>query len=173
MRAGSLLFNIFFTAVVLVALRRFSEDADTLANLVHLKEPPVGPEMALKCFRPVVWRMLYANDACIMSRPLRGLGLIMAVIVDFCGAFGVTVSDKKTEAMHMLIPYGPATWRVNDTARMSRFSTSGVPLQKSPACRPSLDRPTDFFGVDKLEPLPVGANTVTRRHPYSALRCEW
>ena len=45
-----LLFNIFFAAMLLVALQRFSEDADILADLVHLKEQPgkMGPETALK-----------------------------------------------------------------------------------------------------------------------------
>ena len=33
-----LLFNIFFAAMLFVALQRFSEDADILADLVHLKE---------------------------------------------------------------------------------------------------------------------------------------
>ena len=37
--------------LLLVALQRFSEDADILADLVHLKEQPgkVGPETALEC----------------------------------------------------------------------------------------------------------------------------
>ena len=48
-----LLFNIFFAAMLLAALQRFSEDADILADLVHLKEQPrkVGPETALECVR--------------------------------------------------------------------------------------------------------------------------
>ena len=51
-----LLFNIFFAAMLLVALQRFSEDADILADLVHLKEQPgkVGPETALACVRRAV-----------------------------------------------------------------------------------------------------------------------
>ena len=41
-----LLFNIFFAAMLLVALQRFDKDADILADLVHLKEQSgkVGPE---------------------------------------------------------------------------------------------------------------------------------
>ena len=93
-----LLFNIFFAAMLFVALQRFSEDADILADLVHLKEQPgtVGPETALECVRRAVWGMLYADDACIVSRSLRGLELMMAVIVKVCGAFVLTVSEKKT-----------------------------------------------------------------------------
>ena len=43
------MFNIFFAAMLLVALQRFSEDADILADLVHLKDQSgkVGPETAL------------------------------------------------------------------------------------------------------------------------------
>ena len=42
-------FNIFFAAVLNVALQRFSEDTVILAELVHLKEPPtsMGPEPAM------------------------------------------------------------------------------------------------------------------------------
>ena len=56
-----LLFNIFFAAMLLVVLQRFSEDADTLADLVHLKEQSgkVGPETALECVRRAVWRTVH------------------------------------------------------------------------------------------------------------------
>ena len=48
MRAFPLLFNVFFAAILLVALERLSEDADTLADLAHLQEQPskVGSETA-------------------------------------------------------------------------------------------------------------------------------
>ena len=48
-----LLFNIFFAAVLIVLLRRFSENPATLAELVHLKEPmmPMGPEPAVDYVR--------------------------------------------------------------------------------------------------------------------------
>ena len=100
-----LLFNIFFAAMLLIALQRFSEDVDILADLVHLKQSgKVGPETALECVRRAVWGMLYADDACIMSQSPRGLELMMAVIAEVCGAFGLTVSEKKTETMQMPIP---------------------------------------------------------------------
>ena len=52
-------FNIFFAAMLLVALQWFSEDVDILADLVHLKEQPgkVGPEMTLEYVRRAVWGM--------------------------------------------------------------------------------------------------------------------
>ena len=78
-----LLFNIFFAAMLLVALQRFSEDTDVPADFVALKEQPgkVGPETALECLRRAVWGMLYADDACIVSQSPRGLELMMEVIV--------------------------------------------------------------------------------------------
>ena len=55
-----------------------------LADLIHLQEKPskVGPETALECGRRAIWEMLYADDACIVSRSTRGLGRIMAVFVE-------------------------------------------------------------------------------------------
>ena len=41
-----------------------------LAELAHLKEPPtsMGPEPAMDYVRRAVWGMLYADDACLVSR---------------------------------------------------------------------------------------------------------
>ena len=38
-------FNVFFAAIHLIALERFNEDADILADLAHLQEHPskIGP----------------------------------------------------------------------------------------------------------------------------------
>ena len=51
--------------------------------------------------RRAVWGMLYADDACIVSRSPQGLAKMMGVIVEVCRAFALTVSTKKTEAMCM------------------------------------------------------------------------
>ena len=48
--------------------------------------------------------MLYADDACIVSRSLQGLTEMMEVIVDVCRTFALTVSAKKTETMCMPSP---------------------------------------------------------------------
>ena len=52
--------------------------------------------------------MLYADDACIVSRLPQGLKW-MATLVDVFGAFGLTVSEKKTETMSLPIPHAAAT----------------------------------------------------------------
>ena len=106
-----LLFNIFFEAVLTVVLQRFSEEPAILAELVHLKEPPtsMGPEPAMDYVRRAVWGMLYADDACIISRSPQGLAKMMEVIVKVCRAFALTVSAKKTETMCMPPPRTPRT----------------------------------------------------------------
>ena len=48
--------------------------------------------------------MLYADDACVVSRSPQGLAKMMGVIVEVCRAFSLTVSPKKTETMCMPPP---------------------------------------------------------------------
>ena len=105
-----LLFNTF-AAVLNVVLQRFSEDPATLAELVHLKEPSTSmrPEPAMDYVCRAVWGMLYADDACIVSRSPPGLAKMMEVIVEVCRAFALTVSAKKTETMCMPPPRTPRT----------------------------------------------------------------
>ena len=117
-----LLFNIFsyFATVLFDALQRISENAGVLANRVRLEEQRarVGLETALKCEQLGVWGVLYAHDACIVSRSSRGFELMMTVLVDVFGAFGLTISENKTETMCVPTPYTPATSIV--------FNRSGV-----------------------------------------------
>ena len=105
------LFSIFFAAVLNVILQIFSEDPAILADLVHLKEPStsMGPEPAMDFVRRAVWGMLYADDACIVSRSPQGLAKMMEVIVEVCRAFALTVPAKKIKAMCMPPPRTPRT----------------------------------------------------------------
>ena len=98
-----LLFNIFFAAVLIAVLQRFSEEVAILAELVHLKERPtsIRPEPAIDYVRRAIWGMLYADDTCIASRSPQGLAKMMEVIVEVCRAFALTVSSKTTETMCM------------------------------------------------------------------------
>ena len=106
-----LLFNVFFAAMLLVELERFSKDAGILADLIHLQEQQskVGSETGLECVRRAIWVMLYADYACIVSWSPRRLGRMMAVFVEVFGIFGLTISESKTETMCMPIPRAPAT----------------------------------------------------------------
>ena len=67
------------------------------------------PEPAMDYVRRAVWGMLYADDACIVSRSPQGLAKMMEVIVEVCRAFALTVSEKKTEIMCMPSPRTPRT----------------------------------------------------------------
>ena len=108
---SAILFNVAFAAVLTIVLQRFSEDTIILAELVHLKEPPtsMGPEPAMDYVRRAVWDMLYADDACIVSRWPRGLAKIMETIVEVCRPFALNVSAKKTETLCMPSPRTPWT----------------------------------------------------------------
>ena len=99
-----LLFNIFFAAPTEVVLVRFSED-DTIKDLVYLKgEAGVGAGTPLERARRVVWGMLFADDAGVVSRSQEGLTRMMTTIVEVFGEFGLTVSEKKTETLLMRAP---------------------------------------------------------------------
>ena len=69
----------------------------------------IGPETALECVRRAVWGMLYVDNACILSRTPKGLERMMATLVDVFGAFGLTVSERKTETMSLPTSHAPAT----------------------------------------------------------------
>ena len=67
--------------------------------------------------RRVVWGMLYADDAYIISRSSQGLAKIMEVIVEVCRAFTLlAVSVKKTETMCMPPPRTPWTTVIVEAA---------------------------------------------------------
>ena len=69
MHAIPALFNVFFSAIVLVALKGFGEDAETLAGHAYPQGQPlkVDPQTALECARRVIWGILYPDNACIAS----------------------------------------------------------------------------------------------------------
>ena len=97
-----------FTAAVQRPLRchtRFSENTDILADLGHLQErqSKVGPETALECARCATWEIpvLYADDACIVSRSPRGLERIMPVFTEVFSSFDLNISEGKTETTCM------------------------------------------------------------------------
>ena len=103
-----LFFNIFFAAVIIIViLQRFAEDPLTVSDLVYLDDAPKGEdgrpreEGTLEKVRRAVWGMLYADDAGVVSTSPRGLTRRMEVIVVACQEFGLTVSEKKTEVMHL------------------------------------------------------------------------
>ena len=99
-----LLFSIFFAAVINVASTRFKQDGGIMDALVHLRKNkgPGGRGEATageSVLATPPWGMLYADDAGVVSRSPEQLRKMMEVIVVVCAAFGLTVSEAKTEIM--------------------------------------------------------------------------
>ena len=89
--------------------------------------------------------MLYADDACIVSRSPRGLGRMMAVFVEVFGILGLTISESMTETMCMPIPRAMATKIVfNATGQQYRqtasFTYLGGTVNKTPNLSDEIDR---------------------------------
>ena len=115
-----LLFNIFFAAVINLASTRFKADKGIMDALVHLRkkrgaggrgEATVG-ESALAT---LLWGTLYADDAGVVPQLPEQLRKMMGVIVVVCAAFGLTVSEAKTEMMCLRakgMPESTATFSV-------------------------------------------------------------
>ena len=107
-----LLFNIFLTAVLSTAEKQFNEDPAVVADLVNIDFVPVpgfGKEEWGESPRSTeLFSMLYADDAGIIARTSASLANIMTAIVEKCDAFGLTVSEKKTETMVLRPPGEPA-----------------------------------------------------------------
>ena len=99
-----LLFNIFFAAVINVTSTRFKADEGIMNALVHLrKKRGAGGRGEATAGESVLatplWGMLYADDVGVVSRSPEQLRKMMEVIVVVCTAFGLTVSEGKTEIM--------------------------------------------------------------------------
>ena len=90
-----------------MVLQRFTKDPLIVLDLMYLDDASKGEdgrpkeEGTLKMVRRAVWGMLYADDAGVVSTSPLGLTRMMDVIVVAYQGFGLTVSEKKTEAMHL------------------------------------------------------------------------
>ena len=97
-----LLFNIFFAVVINVAYTPFKVHESIMDALVHLRkkkgawgrgEATAGESV----LATPLWGMLYAGDAGVVSQPPEQPRKMMGVIVVVGVAFGLTVSEAKTE----------------------------------------------------------------------------
>ena len=98
------MFNIFFAAVINVASTRFKADKGIVDALVHLRKKKwAGGRGEATAGESVLatplWGMLYADDAGVVSQSPEQLRKTIGVIVVVCAAFGVTVSEARTEIM--------------------------------------------------------------------------
>ena len=115
-----LLFSIVFAAVINLASTRFKADKGIIDALVHLRkkrgtggrgEATIGESV----LATPLWGMLYADDAGVVSQSPEQSRKMMRVIVVVCAAFGLTVSEAKTEIMCLRakgIPQSTATFSV-------------------------------------------------------------
>ena len=99
-----LLFSHFFAAVINVASTRFKADKGTMDALVHLRKKRGARERGKATVGELVlatplWGMLYADNAGVISQSPEQLRKMMEVIVVARAAFGLTVSEAKTEIM--------------------------------------------------------------------------
>ena len=97
-----LLVDIFFAAVINVASTRFKADEGIMDALVHLrKKRGAGGRGEATAGESILatplWGMLDADDAGVVSQSPEQLRKMMEVIVVVCAAFGLTVSEAKTE----------------------------------------------------------------------------
>ena len=101
---ATLLFNIFFAALMNVAPTQFKVDKDIMDALIHLRGKEGaggrGEETArTSVLAKRVWGILYADDAGIASKSLEQLRKTMGVIVVVCVVFGLAVSKTNGETM--------------------------------------------------------------------------
>ena len=68
----------------------------------------------------VLWSMLYADDAGIVSRSKDSLAKIMSVVVETCDPFGLTVSENKTEKPAALDRGSRSTVQTDREIQLSR-----------------------------------------------------
>ena len=121
-----LLFNIFFAAVINGASTRFKADEGIMDALVYLREKrSVGGRGEATAGESVLatslWGMLYADDAGVVSRSPEQLRKMMEVIVVVCAAFGLTLSETKTEIICLRakgMPVSTATFSVEAAGQM-------------------------------------------------------
>ena len=82
---------------------------DALVNL-RRKPGPSGRTARDPAPAKSLWGMLYAEDAAVVSQSLEQLRKMMVVIVTVCEAFGLTVSEAKTEII--CLPNAATTFSV-------------------------------------------------------------
>ena len=76
--------------------------------------------------RRAVWGMLYADDACIVSRSPQGLAKMMEFIVEICRAFAQTMSAKKKRPCACLHRVNRGRWY--ESKRLGKSTNRCDPL---------------------------------------------
>ena len=135
-----LLFNIFFAGVINLASARVKADKGLMDALVHLRkkreawgrgEATVGESVLAM----PLWGMLYADDARVVPQSPEQLRKMIGVMVVVCAAFGITVSEAKTEVIICLrakgMPESTATFSVEVAGQVYNQTNKLVYLGKN------------------------------------------
>ncbi|CAB1120250.1 unnamed protein product [Ectocarpus sp. CCAP 1310/34] len=95
-----LLFDVFFDAMLMVAVAEFDKDPKVTADMVKIgtqveytgkKGRSAGKKTTVVTDAEALWAMLYADDAAIVSRSPKSLEKMMSVIVRAAGLFGTSL----------------------------------------------------------------------------------
>ncbi|CAB1100678.1 unnamed protein product [Ectocarpus sp. CCAP 1310/34] len=106
-----LLFNLFFAAMLMVAVAEFDKDPKVTTDMVKIgikveytgkKGTSGGKKTTVVTDVETLLAMLYTDDAAIVSRSPESLDNMMSVMVRVAGLFGLMVSEPKTEIMCIL-----------------------------------------------------------------------
>ena len=97
----------FFATVLTITLSLVSANTVILVEWVHVEEPPMSirSEPAMDYLSRAVWDILYADNACILSRPPWRLAKMMKSSLRF--AFALTISKNKVETICVPPPRTP------------------------------------------------------------------
>ena len=142
-----LMFNMFFTEVLCVAEKRFLTDTAVTDNMVQLQRKEKGEKKGTSRTGKIdgrggeeeeegvqiLWGLLYADDAGNVSRSSDGLEIMMSVIVTACSAFGLSVSEAKTEIMCLLTERGgKVSFTINAAGQVFKQSSLCTWAELSP-----------------------------------------
>ena len=104
---SQLLFNIFFVALIVVVLQRLAEDPLIASDLVYVDDAPKDEDSRPReegTFRNGSASSV-GDAVCrrcgVVSTSPRGLTRMMDAIFVACQEFGLAVSEKKIEVMHL------------------------------------------------------------------------
>ncbi|CAB1101371.1 unnamed protein product [Ectocarpus sp. CCAP 1310/34] len=106
-----LLFNLWFAAMLMIAVAKFDKDPKVTADMVKIGTQgeytgmngrSAGKKTTVVTDAEALWAMLYADDAAIASPSPESLEKMMPVIVRVASLFGLMVSKSTTEIMCML-----------------------------------------------------------------------
>ena len=165
-----LLFNMFFTAVLRVAEKRFLSDAAITDNMVQLLRKEKGEKNGTprtgkfdarvgeeEKEAHMLWGMPHPDDASISSRSSEGLEKMITVIVTARSAFGLTVSEAKTDIMCLQTKDGgkvSVSFATNAAGQVYRQTTGFVHLGGQRKQRPQREqRPQHRDNAASLEGL--------------------